>query len=82
LIFFCEENLKDYLQTDTHNSFFVVVSSCNYWQPGQKVSNKKKCKVEMGTVLPTSSEDFLPDQPENLAADEKIRPHTIFSIKG
>jgi hypothetical protein len=33
-------------------------------------------------VLPTTSKDFLPDQPKNSAADEKIRPHIIFSIKG
>jgi hypothetical protein len=33
-------------------------------------------------VLPTSGKSFLPDQLKNSAADEKIRPHTIISIKG
>jgi hypothetical protein len=37
---------------------------------------------EEASVLPTSSKGFPPDQPKNPDADEKIRPHTIFSIKG
>jgi hypothetical protein len=32
-------------------------------------------------VLPSSGKGFLPDQPKNSAADEKIRPQTIFSLK-
>jgi hypothetical protein len=32
-------------------------------------------------VLPSSGQGFLPYQPKNSAADEKIRPHTIFSKK-
>jgi hypothetical protein len=43
---------------------------------------KRRILLALGAMLPTSSKGFLPDQPKNSAADEKIQPHTIFSIKG
>jgi hypothetical protein len=38
--------------------------------------------VMFQAVLPTSGKGFLPDQSKNSAADEKIRPHPIFSKIG
>jgi hypothetical protein len=37
--------------------------------------------LQLITVLPTLGKGILPDQPKNSAADNKIRPHALFSIK-
>jgi hypothetical protein len=50
--------------------------------PGGKNCRKLMDKSGGLTVLPTHGKCFLPDQPKNSAAGEKIRPHNIFSIKG
>jgi hypothetical protein len=33
------------------------------------------------SMLPTLGKGILPDQPKNAAADKKIRPHALCSIK-
>jgi hypothetical protein len=36
---------------------------------------------DTGPVLPTLGKGFLPNDPKNSAAEEKIRPKPLFSIK-
>jgi hypothetical protein len=60
---------EDYLQKHVVINYMQISGHCIY-------------SILNPAVLPTSGKGFLPDQPKNSAADEKIQPYPILSKIG